>query len=63
MVRLRSFFFIFVVEGKPNYARSRIFFFVRSWVLIGPVITALKPEAGRSIPEQDEVALTSDGGS
>lgn len=31
-------------------------------VLIGPVITALKPEAGRSIPEQVEVALTSDGG-
>ena len=37
-------------------------FFVRGKVLIGPGITALKPEAGRSIPEQDEVALTSDGG-
>ena len=32
-------------------------------VLIGPLVTALKPEAGRSIPGQDEVALTSDGGS
>ena len=31
-------------------------------VLIGPLVTALKPEAGRSIPGQDEVALTSDGG-
>lgn len=38
-------------------------FFVRGKVLIGPGITALKPEAGRSIPGQDEVALTSDGGS
>lgn len=38
-------------------------FCVRGKVLIGPGITALKPEAGRSIPEQDEVALTSDGGS
>ena len=38
-------------------------FCVRCKVLIGPGITALKPEAGRSIPEQDEVALTSDGGS
>ncbi len=37
-------------------------FFVRDRVLIGPEVTALKPEAGRSIPEQDEVALTSDGG-
>ena len=36
---------------------------LRGKVLIGPGITALKPEAGRSIPEQDEVALTSDGGS
>ena len=36
---------------------------VRGKVLIGPGITALKPEAGRSIPGQDEVALTSDGGS
>ena len=35
---------------------------LRGKVLIGPGITALKPEAGRSIPEQDEVALTSDGG-
>ena len=35
---------------------------VRGKVLIGPGITALKPEAGRSIPGQDEVALTSDGG-
>lgn len=35
---------------------------MRGKVLIGPGITALKPEAGRSIPEQDEVALTSDGG-
>lgn len=35
---------------------------MRDRVLIGPVVTALKPEAGRSIPEQDEVALTSDGG-
>ena len=32
-------------------------------VLIGPLVTALKPEAGRSIPGQDEVAFTSDGGS
>ena len=38
-------------------------FIVRGRVLIGPEITALKPEAGRSIPGQDEVALTSDGGS
>lgn len=38
------------------------FFYVRGKVLIGPGITALKPEAGRSIPEQVEVALTSDGG-
>lgn len=37
-------------------------FFVRNRILIGSVVTALKPEAGRSIPEQDEVALTSDGG-
>ena len=36
---------------------------LRGKVLIGPGITALKPEAGRSIPEQDEVALTSDEGS
>ena len=36
---------------------------LRGKVLIGPGITALKPEAGRSIPGQDEVALTSDGGS
>lgn len=35
---------------------------MRDKVLIGPEVTALKPEAGRSIPEQDEVALTSDGG-
>ena len=35
---------------------------VRDKVLIGPEVTASKPEAGRSIPEQDEVALTSDGG-
>ena len=38
-------------------------FVVRGKVLIGPGITALKPEAGRSIPGQDEVAFTSDGGS
>lgn len=36
---------------------------MRDRVLIGPVVTALKPEAGRSIPEQNEVALTSDGSS
>jgi hypothetical protein len=35
---------------------------VRGRVLIGPEVTASKPEAGRSIPEQDEVAYTSDGG-
>ena len=38
------------------------FFCVWGEVLIGPLVTALKPEAGRSIPGQDEVALTSDGG-
>ena len=59
MVRLRRF--IFVVVGKPMC--SQHLFDVRGKVLIGPGITALKPEAGRSIPEQDEVALTSDGGS
>ena len=37
-------------------------FLVRNGVLIGPEVTALKPEAGRSIPGQDEVAYTSDGG-
>ena len=42
-----------------QYARSTC---VRGRVLIGPVVTALKPEAGRSIRGQDEVALTSDGG-
>lgn len=31
----------------------------RKWSLV----TALKPEAGRSSPEQDEIAHTSDGGS
>ena len=36
---------------------------MRGKVLIGPGITALKPEAGRSIPGQDEVAITSVGGS
>lgn len=41
---------------------SATIFLVRDRVLIGPEVTALKPEAGRSIPEQDEVALTSDGG-
>ena len=35
---------------------------MRGRVLIGPEVTAVKPEAGRSIPGQDEVALTSDGG-
>ena len=57
MARIRSFSFVF--GGKPI---SRSIFFVWGEVLIGPGITALKPEAGRSIPEQDEVALTSDGG-
>lgn len=56
MVRLKSV--IFVVVGKPMCPQL----FVRGMVLIGPGITALKPEAGRSIPGQDEVALTSDGG-
>ena len=49
----------FVVVGKPMCPQH---FFVRGRVLIGPGITALKPEAGRSIPGQGEVALTSDGG-
>ena len=35
---------------------------MRGRVLIGPEVTASKPEAGRSIPGQDEVAYTSDGG-
>lgn len=59
MVRLRSVFFCFVVVGKPICSQH---FCVRGKVLIGPGVTALKPEAGRSIPEQVEVALTSDGG-
>ena len=35
---------------------------MRDKVLIRPEVTASKPEAGRSIPEQDEVILTNDGG-
>ncbi len=30
--------------------------------LKGPKVTAIKPEAGRSIPGQDEVARKGDGG-
>lgn len=30
--------------------------------LKGPKVTAVKPEAGRSIPGQDEVARKGDGG-
>ena len=41
-----------------QHARS----IARGEVLIGPGVTDIKPEAGRSIPEQDEVAYTSDGG-
>ena len=57
VARIRSFCFVFV--GKPI---PRSIFCVWGEVLIGPLVTALKPEAGRSIPGQDEVALTSDGG-
>ena len=41
-----------------QHARS----IARGEVLIGPGVTDIKPEAGRSNPGQDEVALTSDGG-
>lgn len=53
----------FVVVGKPIWSQH-IFFVCEGHGLnfSGPGITALKPEAGRSIPEQVEVALTSDGG-
>lgn len=56
MARIRSL----ALYSKGN--RFLVAFFVWGRVLIGPLVTALKPEAGRSIPGQVEVALTSDGG-
>lgn len=43
MARLKGF--ILVVAGKPTCPQ-----FSRDEVLIGPVVTAVKPEAGRSNP-------------
>ena len=64
--RAREFFVVVRLKGFYPCSRRETDMpaaLLRGKVLIGPGITALKPEAGRSIPEQDEVALTSDGGS